>query len=424
MVRASRARHASPTRPARTSSRTREGRVIYVGQGQEPAQPAVQLLRAAGDAARAHPPDGAAADTRRVDRGRATRSRRSSSSTTSSSGTGPASTSGSRTTSRTRSSRSRSTRSGRGRWSCGAPSARASGTSGPTPTPTRSARRSTCCCGRSRSARARTTSSTATTAWGARASTPTSRSARRRASAPSTTRSTTHLVEELVDVPRRRARRRSSTGSTSRCTRRPTRSSSSGRPGCATSSRRCARRSSASRWSAPKEEDFDVIGSSRTSSRRRSQVFLVRRGRVVGRKGLVVDKVEDVDTPALVVPRPRAALRRRAPPTTCRKEVLVPVEPADLELYEEFLALDRGLEGARPRARSAGRKRELLDDGHPQRARRRSRGTSSSGRPTTTRAPGRCSRSRRRSSCPRRRCGSSASTSRTSRAPRSSARWS
>ena len=36
----------SPTLPARTSSRTRAGRVIYVGQGQEPAQPgAVELLR-------------------------------------------------------------------------------------------------------------------------------------------------------------------------------------------------------------------------------------------------------------------------------------------------------------------------------------------------------------------------------------------
>ena len=48
----------SPMRPARTSSSTpRAGHLRR--QGQEPAQPAVELLRAAGTAARAHPPDGA-----------------------------------------------------------------------------------------------------------------------------------------------------------------------------------------------------------------------------------------------------------------------------------------------------------------------------------------------------------------------------
>ncbi len=121
----------------------------------------------------------------------ATRSRRSSSSTTSSRRITPGSTSGTRTTSRTRTWRSPLTRSGPARWSCGARSARACATSGPTRTPTRSGRRSTSSSARSRSAPARTRSSTATSASGARASTPTSRSARRRAWATSARTSTT-----------------------------------------------------------------------------------------------------------------------------------------------------------------------------------------------------------------------------------------
>ena len=101
-------------------------------------------------------------------------------------------------------------------------------------------------------------------------------------------------------LPRRRHRRRSSTGSTSRCTRPATRSSSSGRHACATRSCRCARRSSASRWSTPARRTTTPSASPTTRSRRRVQVFLVRKGRVVGRKGLVVDKVEDVGRPELV----------------------------------------------------------------------------------------------------------------------------
>ena len=49
-------------------------------------------------------------------------------------------------------------------------------------------------------------------------------------------------------VPRRRHRHDRQAARDARCARRPTRSSSSGRPVCATGSPRCARRSSASRW--------------------------------------------------------------------------------------------------------------------------------------------------------------------------------
>ena len=85
----------------------------------------------------------------------------------------------------------------------------------------------------------------------------------------------------------------------------------------------------------------------------------MRKGRVVGRKGLIVDKVEDVETPALDRSHRRAALRRRAAATTFPREILVPVAPEDRELYEEFLALNRGAK-VRIRVPQRGGKRELL----------------------------------------------------------------
>ena len=63
---------------------------------------------------------------------------------------------------------------------------------------------------------------------------------------------------------------------------------------------------------ARREEDFDLIGLAEDALEASVQVFYVRKGRVVGRKGLIVDKVEDVEPPALDRPHRRAALRRRA----------------------------------------------------------------------------------------------------------------
>ena len=291
-----------------------------------------------------------------------------------------------------------------------------------TPTPTRSGRRSTCSCARSRSARARRTSSTATTGSAARASTRTSRSARRRASARSRHDEYDGARRTSSRLPRRRHRRRSSTGSTSRCTRRATRSSSSARRASATRSSRCARRSSASRWSTPRKRTTTLIGIVDDELEASVQVFLVRKGRVVGRKGLVVDKVEDVDDARAGRSPARAALRRRRRPDDIPREILVPDRSRRRPtLYEEFLALQRAAQGAACACPQRGAKRELLQT-VTQNARRGVRcATSCGARPTTTRAPARSSRCRRRSTCPRRRCASSASTSRTSRAPRSSA---
>src|SRR5205823_2631047 len=107
-----------------------------------------------------------------------------------------------------------------------------------------------------------------------------------------------------------------------------------------------------------REEDYDLIGLDEDVLEASVQVFYVRRGRVVGRKGLVVDKVEDVETPALVA-RIVEQLYADAPKEDVPREILVPVEPDDRELYEQFLSLNRGSK-VRVRVPQRGGKRELL----------------------------------------------------------------
>jgi excinuclease ABC subunit C len=109
---------------------------------------------------------------------------------------------------------------------------------------------------------------------------------------------------------------------------------------------------------APKEEDLDVIGLAEDPIEASVQVFFVRRGRVVGRKGMVVDKVEDVDTPELVG-KILQQLYGGATPEDVPREVLVPAAPEEPTLYEEFLGTLRGSK-VRVRAPQRGAKRELL----------------------------------------------------------------
>jgi excinuclease ABC subunit C len=87
-------------------------------------------------------------------------------------------------------------------------------------------------------------------------------------------------------------------------------------------------------------EDLDVIGIADDELEASVQVFYVRRGRVVGRKGFVVDKVEDV-TPAGLVSHVLGGLYDE-PTLGVPKEVLVPVEPEDQPLYETWLTGQRG----------------------------------------------------------------------------------
>jgi excinuclease ABC subunit C len=105
-------------------------------------------------------------------------------------------------------------------------------------------------------------------------------------------------------------------------------------------------------------EELDVIGIADDELEASVQIFFVRRGRVVGRKGLIVDKVEDLDEPALVA-RVLEQLYGDADPDDVPKEVLVPHLPEDQDLYEEFLSMVRGSK-VRVRVPQRGEKRTLL----------------------------------------------------------------
>jgi excinuclease ABC subunit C len=87
-------------------------------------------------------------------------------------------------------------------------------------------------------------------------------------------------------------------------------------------------------------EDVDVVGIADDDLEASVQVFFVRRGRVVGRKGFVVDKVEDLTGPELVS-RVLEGLYYE-PTLGVPKQVLVPCEPDDRDLYEQWLCELRG----------------------------------------------------------------------------------
>jgi excinuclease ABC subunit C len=70
------------------------------------------------------------------------------------------------------------------------------------------------------------------------------------------------------------------------------------------------------------------------------QVFFVRRGRMVGRKGFVLDKAEDL-TPAELVSKVLEGLYYEDHPVGTPKQVLVPIEPDDPKLYETWLGEQR-----------------------------------------------------------------------------------
>ena len=91
---------------------------------------------------------------------------------------------------------------------------------------------------------------------------------------------------------------------------------------------------------AERSEDFDVIGIADDDLEASVQVFFVRKGRVVGRRGFIVDKVEDVTRPELIgrvieglYDEPTAGIPR---------QVLVPDEPDEPELYQDWLSELRG----------------------------------------------------------------------------------
>ena len=92
---------------------------------------------------------------------------------------------------------------------------------------------------------------------------------------------------------------------------------------------------------AERSEDIDVIGIADDEFEASVQVFFVRKGRVVGRKGFIVDKVEEL-SPGGLVDRILEELYGDDPPAGVPKQVLVPVDADDIATYEEWLTHLRG----------------------------------------------------------------------------------
>ena len=90
-----------------------------------------------------------------------------------------------------------------------------------------------------------------------------------------------------------------------------------------------------------RSEDYDVIGIAQDELEAAVQVFFVRRGRVMGRRGFIIDKAEDL-SPAELVSRVMERLYFDDNPLGMPKQVLVPELPANQELYEEWLSEQRG----------------------------------------------------------------------------------
>jgi excinuclease ABC subunit C len=108
-------------------------------------------------------------------------------------------------------------------------------------------------------------------------------------------------------------------------------------------------------------EDLDVIGLAEDELEAAVQVFYVRRGRVVGRKGFIVDKVEDLTPPQLIV---ELLTRMYAEsPLGVPREVLVPTEPDPEEKtsLEAWLSEIRGTSRVTVRMPHRGDKRALQE---------------------------------------------------------------
>ena len=95
-----------------------------------------------------------------------------------------------------------------------------------------------------------------------------------------------------------------------------------------------------------KAEDLDCFGLVEDELEAAVQVFYVRRGRVVGRKGFIIDKVDDLTTAELVAQVVEQHYDDPAlgiPPL-----ILVPTEADESTLLEEWLAMERSEPGQKP----------------------------------------------------------------------------
>ncbi|MDP8957301.1 MAG: excinuclease ABC subunit UvrC [Actinomycetota bacterium] len=86
-------------------------------------------------------------------------------------------------------------------------------------------------------------------------------------------------------------------------------------------------------------DDLDVVGMEEDDLEAAFQVFFVRRGRMMGRRGWVVDKVEAIDAPQLMASFLRELYMDRE---EVPARVLVAVWPSERSVLEEWLARVRG----------------------------------------------------------------------------------
>jgi len=104
-------------------------------------------------------------------------------------------------------------------------------------------------------------------------------------------------------------------------------------------------------------ENIDVIGLAEDDLEAAFQVFFVRKGRAMGRKGWIVDRVEELDRPGLLASFVRELYmeREEVPP-----RILLPETPADADVLARWLSGRRGgpVTFAVPRR---GAKRKLLE---------------------------------------------------------------
>ena len=107
------------------------------------------------------------------------------------------------------------------------------------------------------------------------------------------------------------------------------------------------------------EDDIDVIGIAQDEITAAVQIFFVRKGRVIGRNGFVLDKVEDV-SPELLVDRILENVYGDEPALGIPKQVLVPVLPESHEAVEKWLS-DVRTTHVSVRVPQRGDKRELQE---------------------------------------------------------------
>ena len=108
-----------------------------------------------------------------------------------------------------------------------------------------------------------------------------------------------------------------------------------------------------------RSDDFDVIGVHGDELESAVQVFFIRRGRVVGRRGFIVDRVEELNE-AELTDKILEGLYSEEPVVGYPKQVFVPVESSDPELYSAWLGELRG-SAVGVRVPQRGDKRALLE---------------------------------------------------------------